>query len=368
MTLLMNFYYITLQMFNVIIVGFLSFFISYISIPIIIGRVYKFKILDDPGGRKIHKAPTPSFGGIAIFIGMFLSSVFIFIENQEPKLFYILISCIVVLITGLRDDRYNITPKQKLLGQIIAIFIVINNIPEARITHIPFPGLGNVELFKIASYFISTIVYIVLINSVNLIDGVDGLCGSICILIFSYIGYMFYINIDDKPYLFMTLIGCIGSTIGFLIYNYSPARIFMGDTGSLVLGFIATMMTIIIYNEIGINLEKDTENVESPILMVFCILVIPIYDTARVSVLRLLNGINPTKPDKRHMHFFLQRLGLSATQTTISFILFNLYVITLFHIIDPLGDTIGLIIVILHFFAIEKILRIAFKRKKTNDT
>lgn len=283
--------------------------LTYVAIPAIIRVSLRKNLVDTPVERSSHLRKVPNLGGIAIFFSLLIvSSIFIPEIGQEYVFFY---ACLVILFfIGFLDDILVVRARVKLYAQIItSAMIVIGS--EVRIDN--FYGiLGIYEIPYILSIVFSIFVFIILINAFNLIDGIDGLASIISIIALLTFSYIFY-SIEDYP-MFLLSVTSIGSILIFLYFNLSDRlKIFMGDTGSMVVGFLITFMLIHFINK-GYNTSMG-QNV-APVLAV-AIFIIPIIDTMSVLFIRLLEFKNPLAPDKNHLHHRFLRLGFNHIQTSI---------------------------------------------------
>ena len=274
-----------------------------IAVPFVSRLSLRFGGLDAPGGRKIHNKATPRLGGIAIFCSLLFTVIFFSEINQQIKGF--LAGAIVIFLTGLADDLGNLTPRHKFIGQFIAagIAIFMGDICVRNIGD-PF-GLGIIELGPFAIPF--TVIGIVgLMNAINLLDGLDGLAGGVCTLAcisFAVISYS-----SGNPILFTLVIALLGALLGFLRYNNYPAIIFMGDCGSLLLGYCMGVFSVL--------LATGGEQPVSPYIPLL-ILAVPILDTLVVMINRKRAGKRLFLPDQTHLHHRLLDLGIGHRYTVI---------------------------------------------------
>jgi UDP-GlcNAc:undecaprenyl-phosphate/decaprenyl-phosphate GlcNAc-1-phosphate transferase len=288
----------------------LAFFITFAAIPVIIQVADAKKLFDVPDARKVHLTPIPSLGGLGIFAGMILSFLVTFPIQLAPEFQYFLAAALVIFFLGLKDDILVISPIKKLIGQFIAAFLIIY---KGDIQIKSMHGfLGVYELPEVTSLALTYLTVIVIINSFNLIDGVDGLAGSLGLMTALVFGAYFY-YVGQTPYAMMAFI-LAGSLLGFLIFNHSPARIFMGDTGSLLLGLVNAIL-VLRFIDIA-----DTPGGALPLnaspAIGFAILMVPLFDTIRVFSLRILNRRSPFSPDRNHIHHLLLDKGLSHSAVT----------------------------------------------------
>lgn len=311
-----------------------SFVIAFLIVPVIIKYSLRKNLVDIPGRRKIHKKVTPSMGGIAIFIGFFISSL-IWIDLQGwGYIKFILVALFVIFFIGVRDDLVPLRAIVKLVGQIMAATLVIF-LFDLRIK--TFYGLfGVYELPSIVSYLITYFTIIVITNSFNLIDGLDGLAGTIAIVALLSFGIWFFL-VDDHIFSILAF-AMLGSIFAFLIFNWEPSEVFMGDTGALVIGM---MLAILAIHFINVNYSlpimtpyKFTGSVGTAA----CIIIIPLVDTLRIVILRLSKRQSPFMPDKSHIHHAILRLGMSHSQTTLILAGVQMMFIALAIIFNQFGD------------------------------
>ncbi len=299
-------------MLSLIVAVILSFVITHFSIPAII-KIAKLKKLNDiPSERKLHQTPIPALGGISIFIALVLSITFFIKFSDQIWIQYFLGSLLIIFFLGLKEDLIPLTPYKKFAGQIIAIFVVMY-FGDISI-HNLFGFLGLQELSHLWSNIITLILFLGVINSFNLIDGVDGLAGTLGLITAVIFGFFFYKCGNQN----LTLISfCLASSLfAFLRFNYSPAKIFLGDTGSMIIGFVNAVLAIELLNSNITRLnEVSVTNIE---VIVFSMLFIPFFDTARVFFIRILKGKSPFHPDLNHIHHLLLAKGLKHKYISIS--------------------------------------------------
>jgi UDP-N-acetylmuramyl pentapeptide phosphotransferase/UDP-N-acetylglucosamine-1-phosphate transferase len=289
-----------------------SFVIAFLIVPVIIKYSLRKKLVDIPGRRKIHKRDTPSMGGIAIFLGFFISSL-IWIDIQSwGNIKFILVALFVIFFIGVRDDLVPLRAMIKLMGQLMAASLLIF-LFDLRIKS--FYGLFGVhELPDIVSYAMTYFTIIVITNSFNLIDGLDGLAGTIAILALTGFGTWFFL-INDSIFSILSF-SMVGAIFAFLIFNWEPSEVFMGDTGALVIGMMLAILTIR-FIDLNYNLsEYSPYKFNASVATASCFIIIPLVDTLRIVILRLLKGQSPFKPDKSHVHHAIMRLGMTHGRTT----------------------------------------------------
>ena len=329
---------------NVLLSSGLAFLITFFAIPVIIQVAKDKKLFDEPDERKVHKNVIPTLGGLGIFAGFIIATLMCVPSAISSELQYFAAATTVIFFLGIKDDILILSASKKFVGQLIAAGIIIK-FGGIQISN--FHGfLGVYEIPHITGTIISLFTIIVITNSFNLIDGIDGLAGSLGLLTTLVFGtYFFYAG--QLTYAVMAF-ALSGSIIGFLIYNFSPAKIFMGDTGSLLLGLINSILVIKFINTAG-NPASNFP-IESAPAIGFSILMIPLFDTLRVFGLRIIQRRSPFSPDRTHVHHFLLDLGLSHRMVTITCVLVNITFITMAFSMRGLGTTTVLGVLLLSAF------------------
>ncbi|SMD44634.1 UDP-N-acetylmuramyl pentapeptide phosphotransferase/UDP-N-acetylglucosamine-1-phosphate transferase [Aquiflexum balticum DSM 16537] len=320
-----------------------AFLIGFLITPIIILILKKMELMDRPGGRKIHSGFIPSMGGISFVAATFVA-VLSWLDGQFiTEIRFLLAAFGLMFFVGLRDDMVNMSAFQKLAGQFIAAYLVVV-MADIRLTGLyGFMGIYDLPIW--ISYFISFFTILVLTNSFNLIDGIDGLAGSISLVTFLFLGWWFY-DVGLTSYATFSLI-LVGAVLSFLVYNWHPAKIFMGDTGSLSLGFALAVLTVLFIDKNGTMASFEGWKFNAPIASGVALLIIPIYDTSRIFIKRTLNGKSPMEPDKSHVHHFLLRMGLRHDQVTLTLTFVKCCFIGLIFLASNLNDYVLLPLVIL---------------------
>ncbi|NOZ35352.1 MAG: undecaprenyl/decaprenyl-phosphate alpha-N-acetylglucosaminyl 1-phosphate transferase [Chlorobi bacterium] len=298
-----------------------SLVITAVSIPSIIKVAELKQLFDEPNERTVHSKSIPTLGGIAIFSGFMVSALFFSDFSEIPELKFVLAATVILFFVGIKDDILVIAPLTKLLGQILAVSII------AFFSDLQFTDLhGFFGIHHISPYFgipLTIFVYLVIVNGFNLIDGIDGLSAGIGVAAASVLGIWFFLV---KEYHYAVLSAAVvGALIGFLRYNVfsKKNKIFMGDTGSLILGLVISVL-IVKFNEMNINQNFEYSKYAAPAISI-AILTIPLYDTLRVMFIRFFQKKPLFKPDKQHIHHIFIRLGLNHKQAVLILILINLF-------------------------------------------
>lgn len=310
--------------------------------PVLIGAFKKMQVVDKPGGRKIHKNDTPSMGGIVIVLTVLITS-FIWLNLHElVQIRYVVAALALMFFVGLRDDLVELSPMQKLAGQFVATFMVVF-MSDIRISS--FYGLlGIYEIPVVISYILTFIAIIGLTNSFNLIDGLDGLAGTISLLTFGFLGWWF-MAVGMESYGTFSMI-LLGSVLAFLVFNWHPAKIFMGDTGSLSLGFVLSVLTVLFIDTNGTLISNHPWKFNAPIASGIALMIVPVYDTTRIFTRRIRRGRSPFAPDKNHVHHFLMRMGLTHDKVAITLGVIKLFFIGLIFIGASYSDYLMLPLII----------------------
>ncbi|MDR3297691.1 MAG: undecaprenyl/decaprenyl-phosphate alpha-N-acetylglucosaminyl 1-phosphate transferase [Prevotellaceae bacterium] len=291
--------------------------------PLLINLLTRKQLLDIGGRRKIHKGFIPSMGGIAIFIGVCFALA-VWVPFGELAYYrYVCAAMVIIFITGLRDDYLPLPPSGKLATQLLAATMVVwgggNFEMGIRVTSFyGFMGIGELPLW--ASYFVSVFIIIVITNAFNLIDGLDGLAGTISLIAFAALAGWF-LSVCDKDnnalVLGLLLVAFVGTILAFLCYNWHPASIFMGDTGSLLIGFVLSVGIIKFLTTTGAHPAESMFHIQAPISVAIAIAIMPLFDTGRIFLLRLSQGRSPFSPDKHHIHHMLKRMNMSHAQVAL---------------------------------------------------
>ncbi len=358
-------------MYDIILSFITAFAVTYFIVPSIIRVAKVKKLVDVPGDRSAHYTPTPSLGGIAIFAGTVFAITLWTPFHYFANLQYILSAMIIIFLIGAKDDILPMSPTTKLVGQIFVAFILVF---RADVTIDNFYGLFGIhELYEWFSILFSIFVIILIINAFNLIDGINGLAASIGVVISLTFGTWFFLV--ERVELAMVAFALTGALIAFLKYNITPADIFMGDTGSMLVGFVCVILAVKCLETH--NGYFAVELIEKPYLeiykmeaapaIVIGILIIPLFDTLKVFTTRILRGRSPFMPDKTHTHHLLLDTGLSHSQATSVLVIVNIIFILIAFYLQSVG-TFWLMMIIIGLAAIGSLILtyISSKMKENN--
>ncbi|MEO8584234.1 MAG: MraY family glycosyltransferase [Flavitalea sp.] len=343
-------------MFDVLLSISISFIISFLALPAIITVAERKKLFDLPDERKIHQAHIPSLGGIGIFAGFIFSCLIGIHFGIAPEFQYFFAASIVLFFLGLKDDILVISPIKKFIGQVIAAFLIINK-GGMQITGMD--GFFGVHaLPAMFSMLLTYFTVIVIINSFNLIDGIDGLAGSLGIMSAGLFG-IYFLNAGSGEYAVMSF-ALVGSLIAFLIFNYHPAKIFMGDTGSMLIGLVNAILAIKFIN------TAQTPYMAFPIeaapAIGFIVLLVPLMDTLRVFAIRIFHRRSPFSPDRNHIHHLMVDKGWSHHVITIALVSFNMTCVIAAYYLRHFGCTALVLGGVTLFFAV--IAALYYTRRK----
>ena len=339
-----------------------AFLITLVSIPSIIQVARLKHLFDEPDDyRKLHKRVVPTLGGLAIFAGSVISVMLFTDANEFAGIQYVVAAALILFFLGIKDDIIVLSPYSKFLGQFVSAFIIV------WAGDIRIDSLGGVFGIYALNYefsiIFSILTVVVIVNSFNLIDGIDCLSGSIGFIVTAAFAAWFYKAGYIQPLILAMAI--MGSILAFLRYNITPARIFMGDTGSL---FIGTMIAVLTIKFITLNHAAAPEfQLTSASVLAFGILIIPLFDLVRVFALRLSKGKSPFIADKSHSHHQLISLGLTHLEATAILSLINIFFIIVVYFFNNIGISYLMGIIVIIAVILSFLLSYLLKRKNSND-
>ena len=297
--------------------------VSFVTTPVVKRLAAKVNAVDVPDDRKVHSTPTPTLGGLAIFAGFAAGLGTAWVMGDFKELFDfssepvgVLVAGVAVVALGTIDDMRGLKASSKLAGQVVATGALI--LAGVQVLYFWLPGAGLISLSPDMSALLTVVWTILLINAVNLIDGLDGLAAGVSGIAAAALFAYAYRTSDGVPTTAALLAALVmGSCIGFLPYNFNPARMFMGDSGSMLLGLLLASSTI---SGVGRTIEPDLSDVAGliiPVLLPFFVLAVPLADTS-LAVLRRVRDRRPlAMPDKRHIHHWLFDMAGSHRQAVL---------------------------------------------------
>lgn len=324
--------------FNIWIILLVTFLTSVALVPFVKKIAIHINAMDIPNKRKIHKKPMPRLGGLAIFLTFLLG--YMIYGTISTQMISVLIGGFIIILTGIVDDINSVPAKWKFLCQVVAaaIVVVYGKLYFANITifglTLAFPTWVNMAL---SIFFIVAVV-----NVINLIDGLDGLAAGISSIYFATIAILgFVLSSLGGLDVILSLI-MLGSTLGFLVHNFPPAKIFMGDTGSMFLGFMIAIIALLGYKVTTIT------SLIIPILLLF----VPIMDTLFAIIRRVLKKESIGTPDKYHLHYQLLKMTSSPTKSVLIIYVINILfsAISILYVLGDNAIAIALYIILMIFF------------------
>ena len=354
-----NYNYVVIS--RLVLLPILVFFGSLFIIPKIRKLSLKLNFSDTPNDRSSHNGKVASFGGVAFFLSYIFVLFFAETLDSSHVSLTLLASITIMFFTGLLDDMTDMSPKVKFFAQFIAVSFLMSE-PDFRILSLyGFMGIYEIPLY--ASVFGSMFFLLGLINAFNLIDGIDGLTGITGILVASFYSFMFY-KLGFYFYLTISL-ATIATLLAFLRFNFSVKRkIFMGDTGSLVIGSVLGLLT---FKLLSLKVDAYTSlsfNREQLPLFLISVLFVPLLDTIRVMFLRAIRGVSMFKPDKNHIHHIIVDFGLSHRRASFFIGLLNFLVaLIMFFVIQVFNDLESVLILVSIFFIAILLLFLMNKNK-----
>ena len=293
----------------------LSVVIVYVTVPLLRSVAFKLDLYDKPDEeRKLHTEYIPTLGGIALFLAFFIGFSISGFAGQIQGYSYFAAGMLMLFFTGMKDDLIGLSPSKKLLVEVaVGLMLILGS----GIYIDNFYGvLGIGEIPFVVSVVITLFTMIVVVNAYNLIDGVDGLAGGIGVIASLFFGIGFFVA---GQYAMAMLSAVVAACLaGYLLHNFHPASIFMGDTGSLIIGFLLAVQAI---QFVGLNEIPAFVEVFGPVssVMPVAILMIPLYDTLRVFILRAKRGDSPFDPGRDHIHHILIGMGMGHRKTSLIF-------------------------------------------------
>jgi UDP-GlcNAc:undecaprenyl-phosphate/decaprenyl-phosphate GlcNAc-1-phosphate transferase len=327
-----------------IITGFLvALAITLYGIPVVV-RVARIKNLYDiPGKRTSHFIPTPRLGGIIIFASVILPSVLFTGLSSAHELKYIIAGMIILAFLGLKDDIINLSAFKKAIGQFVAAFVIVV-LGDIHLS--TFTGLLNNPEFEIAGNLIVTILVVMtLINSINFVDGIDGLAAGIGIITSIIFGsWNLYVGQTSYAVICFALSGALLAFFYFNVFSREN-KIFLGDTGSMLIGFL---LSVLLVNFLETNTIVNTTHpiLKSAPAIALSILFVPVFDTMRICLVRIYNGKSIFKADSNHVHHRVLRFSGSHLRATVTILSVNLLIILITYLFRDIGSRLLLLMLI----------------------
>ncbi|MFT8311600.1 MAG: MraY family glycosyltransferase [Sporolactobacillus sp.] len=282
-------------------VTFLICFLAAVAVtPLVRKLAIRIGATDLPNARKVHKKIMPRMGGLAIYLAFIIGMLIMWPDSSFTL--PLIIGSVIIIITGVLDDMYSLSPRVKIVAHFFAALVIVNSGISVTFINLPFNGVLHLYWLSIPL----TLLWIMgITNAINLIDGLDGLAVGVSSIVLLTIAGL---SLTEGNFFVFTVSAILlGSTLGFLPYNFHPAKIFMGDTGSYFLGYIISVLALLGFKNVTLF------SLVVPIIL----LAVPISDTLFAIIRRLVNRKPLTAPDKSHLHHCLLRYGFTQSQTVV---------------------------------------------------
>lgn len=309
----------------------MAFTLVYVLVPVVIRISHKRQLLAVPEARSSHAVDTPFLGGIGIFAGIFFTVLLLAPEEAFPNLHYLLAALLLIFMVGAKDDLEPLSPTNKTIGLLLSATIMFF-LGDLRLESL-YGLLGWEMTLPLGwSAFVSIFTIYVIINAFNLIDGINGLAATLAAFITISLGsWFFYIDVVTYGVIAWAT---AGAALAFLRYNLTPAKIFMGDCGSLLLGGVIALLTIKFISVSGQVPSTSLVVFKHPVAIAVSLLIVPLFDTLRVFTVRILRGNSPFKADKSHVHHLLLASGRTHGEATLVLLLVSISFLSITLVLD----------------------------------
>lgn len=325
----------------------LSFLVSALVYPVVLRIARKYGFMDNPNARKLQRVPVPVMGGVAVFLGIVASILAWNIQLNETMLWVGLVGMTIMLVLGAIDDATDIPPSLRFIVEMLVVYwmILVSGVEIDS-----FHGLWGIDYVDVViSLPLSIIAGVGIINAINLIDGVDGYSSGFCIIACIIFATLFYYAGDEM--LGGLAVMCVGALVPFFMHNVfgDKSKMFIGDSGTLMMGTVLTIMVFSALSAGGECSKLETEGI-GIVPLTLAIMSVPVFDTLRVMGVRILRGKSPFKPDKTHLHHLFIEIGFSHLGTSFCILLINMMIVAAWLLTWKLGgsvDTQFLVVVLL---------------------
>lgn len=325
----------------------LSFLVSALVYPVVLRIARKYGFMDNPNARKLQRVPVPVMGGVAVFLGIVASILVWNIQLNETMLWVGLVGMTIMLVLGAIDDATDIPPSLRFIVEMLVVYwmILVSGVEIDS-----FHGLWGIDYVDVViSLPLSIIAGVGIINAINLIDGVDGYSSGFCIIACIIFATLFYYAGDEM--LGGLAVMCVGALVPFFMHNVfgDKSKMFIGDSGTLMMGTVLTIMVFSALSAGGECSKLETEGI-GIVPLTLAIMSVPVFDTLRVMGVRILRGKSPFKPDKTHLHHLFIEMGFSHLGTSFCILLINMMIVASWLLTWKLGgsvDTQFLVVVLL---------------------
>src|SRR5258706_5678716 len=340
----------------------ISFLISFLVFPVLIKLVTQWRLFDSPGSHKIHSDYKASIGGIAVLVGACFSLVLGLPLNEWISHKYFFTAIILMALVGLRDDALALTPIQKLLSQILPVLLLVffnkttlnSSYGLFELPHVPTSVIWGLSIFTI----------VILTNAFNLIDEIDGLAGSIGLI--GLVTFGIWFQLAGNSSISIIALTFAGALLAFLFFNWEPSKIFMGDTGALMIGLMLSFLAVLFINTNYQLPEANPYKMQASVASAICVVIIPVFDTLRVIILRLRQRLSPFHADRNHLHHQFINLGFTHSQAVLTIGGINIMMIVLAWLLRKQNDLLILVVVTTLCLTINFILKRAQQKSNPN--
>jgi UDP-GlcNAc:undecaprenyl-phosphate GlcNAc-1-phosphate transferase len=340
----------------------IALFISLFAVPNIMYVAKRKRLFDIPDNkRKVHTRIIPNLGGIGIFFSYIIVASLFTTSDGLSVWNVINATALILFLVGLKDDLVSVSPYNKFIAQIASATIIVL-VGGLRLDNL-HGILGLYELPYVLSCLLTIIGITFMTNAINLIDGIDGLAGTLSLLACLTFGVL--LAWEGNRNAAIICFSLAGAIAGFLYYNVSPAKIFMGDTGSLLLGYTLAIIALIFAKGL-VSSENISDVVHAPVsrlLLALAILWVPIFDTIRLFTIRLINKKSPFRADRNHLHHYLLDVGCTHSEAVIVIAAYNFVLITLTFFLQDYDPTL-VILTLLAVSAIAMAGLLNYRKKK----
>lgn len=323
----------------IVVSSVVSAIMAMMLLRIVMNVAKKYNLFDKPNARKVHKTPIPSMGGVSLMGGVFVSLLFALVRGIDLQLLSVYFCLFLISIVGLVDDLKDISARIRFIIEfLMAAFLIYQGI-EIKDWHHLF---GESSLPMYITHILNLILIVGIINAYNLIDGIDGLAGGLSFISVVFTGTLFYrVGLYDYALLAFTIGAALAT---FMSFNANPAKIFLGDTGSLMLG---TVIAVFIMKLWGVTRGSQASVTDLDFWQILITLpAIPVLDAFRVAVFRVMKGRSPFSADKTHIHHHLLKLGYQPFQASILLWIFQCTILTVVVLIKPVSILFELLVVV----------------------
>lgn len=320
-------------MLEILLIAPVAFIVAFLAIPVVILIADKKKLYDLPDERKLHTHAIASLGGVGVYVAFIFSGLLCINFTEAPEIRYFFAAATLIFFIGFKDDIIALSATKKFVAQIMAAAIIIH-LGGVRIESM-YGVLGIETLDPMFGVPLTYFVIVLIINAYNLIDGIDGLSGSLGLMMSLLFGTYFLLAGMHAYAAFSYALSA--ALVAFLIFNYHPAKIFMGDSGSLLIGVVAS---ILVLKFINVASQPDALlPITSAVAIGISVLIVPLIDTIRVFGNRIVRGRSPFSPDRNHVHHLLLDRGLSHSMVTLICVSSNIVLVLITYLTRSLGNT-----------------------------